>query len=294
MGLVLVLATALVAPGALRISDHLGGGDPTVMAVEASQERPEAGTDGDDGGAPDGSGGSAGGAGSADGEVATDGEGFVDEDSADGEDADSDSDSDSGSDAADADDAPSDAGAPPADGEAADGDGTDGDGADGDGADGEDAGGDGADQGADGDADGGAEVKAAGKAAGARTAASEADGVLGLVNAERAAAGCGALRADSALDALALAHSRDMAARGFFDHVTPDGRSPWDRADAAGVAGLGAENIARGQADARAVVAAWMASPGHRANILNCDLTRHGLGMEPGAGGPWWTQVFGR
>lgn len=287
MGLVLVLATALVAPGALRISDHLGGGDPTVMAVEASQERPEAGTDGDDGGAPDGSGGSAGGAGSADGEVATDGEGFVDEDSADGEDADSDSDSDS--DADDAEDAPSDAGAPPADGEAADGDGTGGDGTDG-----EDAGGDGADQGADGDADGGAEVKAAGKAAGARTAASEADGVLGLVNAERAAAGCGALRADSALDALALAHSRDMAARGFFDHVTPDGRSPWDRADAAGVAGLGAENIARGQADARAVVAAWMASPGHRANILNCDLTRHGLGMEPGAGGPWWTQVFGR
>ncbi|WP_207767671.1 MULTISPECIES: CAP domain-containing protein [Isoptericola] len=118
--------------------------------------------------------------------------------------------------------------------------------------------------------------------------------VLALVNTERAAAGCSDLRADPALDDLALAHSRDMADRGFFDHTNPEGLSPWDRADAAGVPGVGAENLARGQPDAEAVVAAWMDSPGHRANILSCDLVRHGLGMQAGAGGPWWTQVFGR
>lgn len=118
--------------------------------------------------------------------------------------------------------------------------------------------------------------------------------VLELVNTERADAGCGPLRQDPELDALATAHSRDMRARDYFDHTDPDGLTPWDRADAAGVSGLAAENIARGQPDADAVVAAWMNSPGHRANILECSHTRHGLGMVAGAGGPWWTQHFGR
>ena len=36
----------------------------------------------------------------------------------------------------------------------------------------------------------------------------------------------------------------------------------------------------------------WMNSAGHRANILNCDLTRLGVGVAEGAGGPWWTQDF--
>lgn len=122
----------------------------------------------------------------------------------------------------------------------------------------------------------------------------DANAVLELVNVEREAAGCPAVRADEALDDLALAHSADMAARGYFDHTTPDGLSPWDRADAAGVSGLAAENIARGQPDAASVVAAWMDSPGHRANILNCDHVTHGLGVHHGSGGPWWTQLFGR
>jgi uncharacterized protein YkwD len=125
-------------------------------------------------------------------------------------------------------------------------------------------------------------------------AATDAAAVLALVDAERAAAGCPALRADAALDGLGAAHAGDMRDRGYFDHTDPDGRTPWDRAAAAGVDGVAAENIARGQADATAVVAAWMDSPGHRANILDCSLTRHGLGRADGSGGPWWVQVFGR
>jgi hypothetical protein len=124
--------------------------------------------------------------------------------------------------------------------------------------------------------------------------ATDAAAVLALVDAERAAAGCPALRADTALDGLGAAHAADMRDRGYFDHTDPDGRTPWDRAAAAGVDGVAAENIARGQADATAVVAAWMDSPGHRANILDCSLTRHGLGRADGSGGPWWVQVFGR
>ncbi|MBW8739580.1 MAG: CAP domain-containing protein [Streptomyces turgidiscabies] len=123
-------------------------------------------------------------------------------------------------------------------------------------------------------------------------AAAEAE-VLQLVNEERAKVGCSAVSANSALRDLAEAFSEDMAARGFFDHTDPDGASPWDRADKAGITDLGGENIARGQADAAAVMEAWMNSPGHKANILNCDFKTLGVGVHLGAGGPWWTQDFG-
>ncbi|MFJ7151741.1 CAP domain-containing protein [Streptomyces sp. NPDC100445] len=117
--------------------------------------------------------------------------------------------------------------------------------------------------------------------------------VLKLVNDERAKAGRSPLAANSALSSLAEGFSDDMAARGFFDHTDPDGRTPWDRAARAGITDLGGENIARGQADAAAVVQAWMDSPGHRANILNPDFKTLGVGVHLGPGGPWWTQDFG-
>ncbi|MEU0578080.1 CAP domain-containing protein [Streptomyces griseoincarnatus] len=117
--------------------------------------------------------------------------------------------------------------------------------------------------------------------------------VLRLVNAERAKVGCSPVTADSALSSLATAFSDDMADRGFFDHTDPDGDTPWDRAQAAGISNLGGENIARGQADAEAVMQAWMNSPGHKANILNCDFKTLGVGVHLGPGGPWWTQNFG-
>ncbi|MFD7289133.1 CAP domain-containing protein [Streptomyces sp. NPDC059863] len=117
--------------------------------------------------------------------------------------------------------------------------------------------------------------------------------VLSLVNKERAKVGCSPVRADASLGRLAQDFSDDMAERGFFDHTDPDGKTPWDRADKAGVKGLGGENIARGQATAQSVMDSWMNSEGHRANILNCDYTRLGVGVHTGSGGPWWTQDFG-
>ncbi|MGW1409104.1 CAP domain-containing protein [Streptomyces sp. NPDC002403] len=125
------------------------------------------------------------------------------------------------------------------------------------------------------------------------TAASAQSAVLALVNQERAKVGCSPLTARASLASLAQDFSEDMAARGFFDHTDPDGRTPWDRASKAGVRGLAAENIARGQADARAVMDSWMNSDGHRANILNCDYKTLGVGVHYGSGGPWWTQDFG-
>jgi uncharacterized protein YkwD len=128
--------------------------------------------------------------------------------------------------------------------------------------------------------------------AAAVTAAGPEAEVLALVNQQRAAAGCGAVAPDDSLAAVARGHSADMRDRGFFDHINPDGADPFDRAAAAGLAAR-AENIAYGQADAAEVMDAWMNSPGHRANILNCSLTRLGVGVAEGSGGPWWTQLFG-
>ncbi|MER6344308.1 CAP domain-containing protein [Streptomyces sp. NPDC001595] len=122
--------------------------------------------------------------------------------------------------------------------------------------------------------------------------AAEAE-VLQLVNEERAKAGCRPVAANSALSKLARDFSEDMAARDFFDHTDPGGATPWDRAEKAGISDLGGENIARGQSDAAAVMEAWMNSPGHRANILNCEFTTLGVGVHFGPGGPWWTQDFG-
>jgi uncharacterized protein YkwD len=114
-----------------------------------------------------------------------------------------------------------------------------------------------------------------------------------LTNQQRAAHGCSALRVDSHLREAARAHSEDMHDRHYFEHNSPDGKTPWDRIKAAGYSRPGAENIAMGYATAQAVVAGWMKSPGHRANILNCSLKAVGIGVEYGSGGPWWTQDFG-
>ncbi|MEV5975118.1 CAP domain-containing protein [Streptomyces sp. NPDC051921] len=120
-----------------------------------------------------------------------------------------------------------------------------------------------------------------------------ADQVIALVNAERAKAGCGALTANATLTRAAQGHSDDMAARDFFDHTNPDGAGPGDRVSAAGYPwSTYGENIAMGQSSPEQVMEAWMNSPGHRANILNCDFKEIGVGIH-NSGGPYWTQVFG-
>lgn len=118
--------------------------------------------------------------------------------------------------------------------------------------------------------------------------------VARLTNVAREAEGCGPLRIDEKLRKAARGHSDDMAAKGYFDHTSADGRSPWDRIKAAGYnSSMFAENIARGQATPDAVVKGWLNSPGHRANIMNCKLKAIGVGVHLGSGGPWWTQDFG-
>jgi uncharacterized protein YkwD len=121
--------------------------------------------------------------------------------------------------------------------------------------------------------------------------------VVTLTNAERAKAGCGPLAVNATLTAVAQAHSQDMATNNYFDHNSQDGRTPFDRMTAAGYRySTAAENIAAGQRTPQDVMTAWMNSPGHRANILNCALKQVGVGYATGSSsqyGVYWTQDFG-
>jgi len=121
--------------------------------------------------------------------------------------------------------------------------------------------------------------------------------VVTLTNNERSTQGCDPLRLDDGLARAARAHSVDMATTGQFGHPGADGSGPADRMNAAGYdTGRGwAENIARGQPSAETVMAAWMGSPDHRANILDCGLRAFGVGAARSASGQlFWTQDFGR
>ncbi|MFF2302863.1 CAP domain-containing protein [Streptomyces sp. NPDC058128] len=121
---------------------------------------------------------------------------------------------------------------------------------------------------------------------------SEAEEVVRLVNVERAAAGCKALTVDADLTEAAQDYTHGMAATGNLSHTGTDGSQPQDRIEAAGYAwSRSGEHIAEGQADAAAVMDAWMHSPGHRADILNCGFTEIGVGVSTD-GVPWWTQDF--
>jgi uncharacterized protein YkwD len=132
---------------------------------------------------------------------------------------------------------------------------------------------------------------------GSRADTEAAGAVVGLVNAARKAAGCPALVPHKVLAAVALDHSRDMATSRYFEHASPDGRTPFDRMRKAGYAyGNAAENIAAGQQTAAEVMDSWMHSAGHRANILDCALTQIGVGVYRDPSSPfriYWTQDFG-
>ena len=91
------------------------------------------------------------------------------------------------------------------------------------------------------------------------------------------------------LRAAAAAHSADMVARGFFDHVSPDGGTLSDRVHRTGYSGrtLG-EDIGWGASDLgtpSAIVAAWMKSPPHRAIILGGRFCEIGVGVAIGTPG---------
>jgi len=115
-----------------------------------------------------------------------------------------------------------------------------------------------------------------------------------LTNAQRVANGCRAATVNPLLTTAAADHSTWMARTGTFSHTGSAGSTFVVRAKAAGFARPSGENIAWGYRSATEVVTAWMKSPGHRANILNCKSTTVGVGAAFNANGSaYYTQVFG-
>lgn len=133
--------------------------------------------------------------------------------------------------------------------------------------------------------------------------------IFELINVERAQHKLKPLQIDSTLTSIARTHSRDMARRGFFDHVNPDGKSPAERGreagrpcrrDYAGYYTLGiVENIFQNNLYDRVIfrndiptyewksleriatstVQGWMNSPGHRQTILTAKYVTAGIGV---------------
>ena len=117
--------------------------------------------------------------------------------------------------------------------------------------------------------------------------------MLDLVNQERQAAGLQPLAPDPELTEVARRHSADMFARGYFAHDTPEGKTPFDRMNDAGVRFLTAgENLALAPTIPVAHTG-LMNSPGHRANILRPQFGRVGIGvMDGGMRGLMVSQEF--
>ena len=99
------------------------------------------------------------------------------------------------------------------------------------------------------------------------------------------------------LDAVAAAHSRDMAQRSYFSHVSPEGLNPVDRIETAGIEAmtLAAENL--GSTDQHPptsrIVEEWLRSPEHRRNLLAAAMNTTGIGIVRGPRGEWlYTQVY--
>lgn len=114
---------------------------------------------------------------------------------------------------------------------------------------------------------------------GSTDVASVHDDLLRMLNETRATAGLPPLTIDARAEAVAMAHSEDMVAHDFTGHESPTTGSPADRVHAAGLhSGLVLENIGRGYS-AREIHDGLVASPGHRANLVNADANVVGIGV---------------
>ncbi|HJQ18889.1 MAG TPA: CAP domain-containing protein [Gemmatimonadaceae bacterium] len=121
--------------------------------------------------------------------------------------------------------------------------------------------------------------------------------MITYTNQQRARNGLPAFITSAQLMDAAAIQARQMASSQRLDHVQAGAQYPTveSRLQAVGyVYRDAAENIAWNQPDARAVLQSWMASPGHRANILDPQLTQIGAAMARSSKGePYWVQVFG-
>ncbi len=107
--------------------------------------------------------------------------------------------------------------------------------------------------------------------------------LVDLANGDRAQNSLRTLTMNPVLVAAAQAKADDMAAKGYFAHVSPQGVDPWHWFKEAGYAfDYAGENLAVDFSDSGDVERAWMNSPTHRENILNPHFTEIGIATAEG------------
>jgi uncharacterized protein YkwD len=109
--------------------------------------------------------------------------------------------------------------------------------------------------------------------------------ILELVNGERRVAVLHDVTENAKLDQAAQMKASDMAAKGYFEHNTPDGKTPWDFYSAVGYDWSWAGEILAMDSqteDNQAIVDAWMSSPEHKKIIMDGRYTETGIGVAVG------------
>lgn len=124
------------------------------------------------------------------------------------------------------------------------------------------------------------------------TMSSEEQQMFGLVNQERASNGAGSLSSDPALVKLARLKAQDMVDNRYFNHNSPTYGSPFDMMKKFGISySYAGENLAMAGSVSSAHKG-LMESPGHRANILNKNYDRVGIGIVVSGGYRYCVQMF--
>jgi hypothetical protein len=104
-----------------------------------------------------------------------------------------------------------------------------------------------------------------------------------LTNDERQAQNLETLTVNEKLNQAAVMKATDMATKGYFAHISPDGKTPWYWLEKAGYKyQYAGENLAINFSDSKDVTNAWMASPTHKANIVKGKYTEVGTGIATG------------
>ncbi|NLY77879.1 MAG: serine protease [Tissierellia bacterium] len=117
--------------------------------------------------------------------------------------------------------------------------------------------------------------------------------VARLVNLERQKAGLAPLTFSEELSKVARIKSQDMADKNYFSHTSPTYGDPFQMMRSFGISyRYAGENIAKGYRSAESVMNGWMNSSGHRANILNVNFGKIGVGYVETNGTTYWTQMF--
>lgn len=107
--------------------------------------------------------------------------------------------------------------------------------------------------------------------------------VIALTNAERAKSGLPQLTENHQLSVAARAKAADMFENQYWAHVSPSGKQPWDFITGSGYKYSAAgENLARDFMQTSEMIASWMGSPTHKANLMNSKYQEIGVGVVNG------------